>query len=206
MLAVVIRFSMYVNEIKEVVIPQRRLLSLFCGILLLCMGLELISVPILTFFIPIDATYEEQLYFKGFSFVIALVLGCPLVIMSRFLITNVGHNIAIRVNREGMYIHTDAFKKGFISWTAVERIHFYKSHMIRRFGRTLEVILNTDEKPAVQINAVWRVHSNVLHTYDGQRLLISFSFCKGNAHKNACNIIDFWENYIMHGRLYGTQI
>ena len=196
---------MYVNDAKELLIPQRRALSLLCGIILLCIGLGFVAVPILTFIIPIDAAYDEVLGFRVYAFVMALALGCPLAVMSIFLIANVGHKIAIRANREGIFVHTDAFKKGFISWAAVERMHFYKSHMAGRFGRTLEVILNTDEKPAVRINAVWRVQSNVLHTYDGRRLLISFSFCKGNARINACDIIDFWENCIVPVRFCGAQ-
>lgn len=184
---------MEANGVGELVIHQRRMLLFLCGAVLLCIGLVFEAVPVLTFFIPIEASYEERLGFRIASFAFALVLGVPIVTTAVFAFINTGYKIAIRANEEGIFVRTDAFKNGFISWTAIVRMHFNKSYMTKTFGRTLELILNTDEKPAVDINAFWRLQSNALHAHDGPRLLLTFSFCKGGARKNAQQIIDLWE-------------
>ncbi|MGN1372578.1 MAG: hypothetical protein ACI4VK_00865 [Candidatus Coproplasma sp.] len=184
------------NENEELYIPQQRLLSFLCATALLCIGLVFIAVPILSFLIPINASDEEIIYFRVFAFIFAFILGCPLIVSSISLFTNVGHKYAIYTNEKGIFINTDALKKGFISWTAIEQLHFNKKHMTGRYGRTLEVILNTDDKEKVRINPIWRLQSQLLRTKVGQRLLISFSFCKGRADENAQSIINSWEHYI----------
>ena len=186
---------MKVNEIEEWFILQRRFLSFLCATILLCIGIVFISVPILSYYIPINASNEEQLYFRVVTFIFALVLGCPLIAVSISLYGKVGHRYAIYVNKKGIFINTDAFKRGFISWAAIEQLHFNKKHMVGRYGRTLEVILNTNDKDEVRINMIWRLQSKILRTKVGQRLLIPFSFCKGRADENAQDIINSWEHY-----------
>lgn len=183
------------NKDEELFIFQRRFLSFLCGTIFLFIGLILISVPILSFYIPINASFEEQVCFRVVAFVFAIVLGCPFVLISIFLFTKVRQRYAIHVNREGLFINTDAFNIGFIAWGAIEQLIFNKKHMVGRYGRTLEVILNTNDKAAVQINAIWRLQSKLLRTKFGPRLLISLSFCKGRTDKNAQAIINFWEHY-----------
>lgn len=184
------------NEIEELFIPQRRFLSFLCATVLLFIGLVFITVPILSYYIPINASNEELIYFRVVAFIIAFILGCPLIVSSISLFVNVGHRYAVYINEKGITINTDALQKGFISWTAIEQLHFNKKHMAGRYSRTLEVILNTNDKDEVRINPIWRLQSKFLRTKVGQRLLISFSFCKGRADENAQAIIYSWEHYI----------
>ncbi|MGN1104779.1 MAG: hypothetical protein ACI4QI_07920 [Candidatus Coproplasma sp.] len=147
----------------------------------------------MSFFIPINASDEEIICFRVFAFIFAVILGRPLIFSSVSLYVNVGHRYAVYINEKGISINTEALQKGFISWTAIEQLHFNNSLMTGRYGRTLEVILNTDDKDEVRINPIWRLQSRLLRTKVGHRLLISFSFCKGRADENAQAIINSWE-------------
>lgn len=180
-------------NVQPLMIGHRRWKTFLYAAVFLLVSLIFISVPVLTFIIPIEAEAGEIIGFRLWAFVIAILLGVPLLSISISLFVRLKRKYAVMADEKGIYLYSGIFSFGFLPWDNIGYMEFHGERLSGRWSRALEAVLIND-MPG--LNFYWRFRLGRLRTKEGQpRLLISFSLCKGRDEENAQNIIRLWEQY-----------
>lgn len=148
----------------------------------------MLTVPVLTFFIPIDAKIGEIIAFRIVAFIVALLAGVPVFSISVSLFMRLGRKFLIYSDEKGLYSFTDLFPIGFLPWECMESLNYLKKSKI------LEVELQ--DSAQLKLNIYWRIKSCLSRKHSGKRILtIEFSVCKGKSEEISQKIIDLWNYY-----------
>lgn len=179
------------EDIPPVYVQPKRWLAFLLALLFFYLGAIAASQPFLTFFPQLvgeEVTAKELLAYRVVGFVVFLPIGILcFVCVGKFLVLMV-RGYCLVADERGLYLNTDLVSYGTIPWKMITDMTCS--------GKSRKTLTIRFQPNAVShsLNFWCRVCSRRRHS-ETRRLLVRFTFCKGNSDEISEQVVGQWRSY-----------